>query len=113
MKKKALSAGAAAIAVAVAMGLSGCAQMNRETHVGCTVEDKDRTTNSDGASVHRLYTDCGVFAIKDNLLEGRWDSADDYQAIEVGATYDFETIGWRNGFMSLFPNVVKFDPSVA
>lgn len=100
--KKMVAAGAL---VALAFALTGCAQANRETHESCTVEEKDRAGSN--ASSYRVYTDCGVFSIEDDLIEGRWNAADDYHQIEVGATYDFETIGWRNGFLSLFPNIVK------
>ena len=98
---------AAALAAGIVLGATGCAQMNREQHTGCTVEDKDRTTTSDGSSSQRVYTSCGVFEVADDLIEGQWNSADLYSSIEIGAAYDLETIGWRNGFLSIFPNITK------
>ncbi|UOR02022.1 DUF1523 family protein [Leucobacter allii] len=98
---------AAVVAAGTLVGLAGCAQMNREQHAACTVEDKDRAIDSEGAPSYRVYTDCGVFTIADNLFEGQFNSADTYSDLEIGATYELETIGWRNGFLSLFPNIVE------
>jgi len=97
---------AASVVTIAAFGMTGCAQSNRLTDT-CTVEDKDRTRNSDGGSEQRIYMDCGVFKVADNMIEGQWNSADLYQKLDVGTTYNIETIGWRNGFLSLFPNIVK------
>lgn len=90
-------------AVALLFALSGCATSPESA---CTVTDKDRTTNSEGASVYRVYTDCGIFNVEDALLLGVFNSGDTYAAIEVGKTYQFETYGFRNGFFSWFPNIV-------
>lgn len=75
----------------------------------CHVTDKDRTTNPEsGSSNMRVYTDnCGVFVVGDSFLKGRWDAADDYSQIEVGKTYDFETIGFRIRLLSTFPNIIE------
>lgn len=89
------------------VSLTGCGQMNREQHSACKVEDKDRAIDSSGNSSYRVYSDCGVFEVADDMIEGQWNAADTYSKIDVGETYNFETIGWRNGFLSLFPNIVK------
>jgi hypothetical protein len=73
----------------------------------CTVQQKDRTSTSDGGSDVRIYTsNCGVLTIADDMLQGRYNSADVYSMIEPGKTYTFKTVGWRNGFFSQFPNIV-------
>lgn len=81
---------------------------SRGTHV-CTVEDKDRTRKSDGGSDQRIYTDCGVLNVADDALQGQWNSADTYSQIEVGQTYELTTVGWRNGLLTLFPNVISVE----
>lgn len=109
MKNKTMTA--LAVAALAAVALTSCAQMNREQYDGCTVEDKDRAIDSEGSPSYRVYTDCGVFTVADNLLEGQFNSADTYSKLKVGETYDFETIGWRNGFLSMFPNIVTAERS--
>lgn len=81
---------------------------HRETVTGCKVVDKDRTTNSKGVSDARIYTDnCGVFQVKDSWTSGTWSSADRYNKIKVGKTYDFDTQGRRVPFFSQFPNIIQ------
>lgn len=87
---------------AALLATTGCATSPPEP---CTVEDKDRTTDSEGASVYRVYSDCGVFNVEDAPFLGKFNSADTYRHIEPGKTYRFETYGWRNGFFSMFPNI--------
>lgn len=72
----------------------------------CKVDSKDRTSLPKGGSDVRIYTqNCGVLTISDDWVQGRWNSADLYSKIESGKTYTFDTIGWRNGFLSQFPNI--------
>lgn len=98
----------AALAVTVAaLTLTGCAPTSPEEGLTCTVTDKDRSTDSEGASVYRVYSDCGVFNVEDAALIGKFNSADLYASIEPGKTYTFETYGFRNGFFSMFPNITS------
>ena len=81
---------------------------NETAHNGCVVTKTDRAKNSDGGSDARVYTkNCGTFQVKDSLWKGKFRSGDTYGAIEEGHTYNFTTIGWRNGFLSMFPNIIK------
>lgn len=82
-----------------------------ESHQGCTVDDKDRASKKDGGSDMRVYTSCGVFSVADDVIVGQWNSADIFSRIEVGRTYDLGTVGWRNGLLSSFPNIVSIAPS--
>lgn len=95
----------AAVGVAAtSVALTGCGiQYDGET-TGCTVTDK-YVTVSDKQSVKRLATSCGTFSVEDEISQGQWNSADLYARIEVGKTYDFDAYGFRNGFLSAFPNV--------
>lgn len=74
----------------------------------CVVTDKDRTTDREGNSQARIYTEnCGTFKVGDNWFAGQFNSADVYGGIEVGSTYDFETRGFRVPVLSSFPNIVE------
>lgn len=97
------------IAVVIAVPVIGhFAWSNTRTTMTCTVEEKDRTAKYKGGSDQRLYTEeCGVLSVGDDWLNGQWNSSDTYAQIDVGKTYIFGTVGWRNGFFSQFPNVIS------
>lgn len=99
---------AGALIVLAALGVGYAYNANESTQT-CTVDEKDRTTNSDGASDARIYTDCGVLRVKDNLFRGIWNSADMYASIDEGETYTFTTIGWRAPILSMFPEIVAVE----
>jgi hypothetical protein len=77
------------------------------TATACVVTDKDRTTNAEGVSQTRIYTEnCGTFEVTDSILDGRFNSADMYGSLKPGATYDFTTRGLRIPVLSSFPNII-------
>lgn len=92
---------------------------SRTTVESCTVTSKDRgvsiTSDGDGNTTsstnYRVYSSCGTFEVQDNLFLGKFNSADTYGALVEGETYDFDVIGWRNGFLSLFPNILETSAS--
>lgn len=75
-------------------------------YANCHVTGKDRTSTQNGSNM-RVYTSCGVFQVADDMIQGKWNSADTYAKISVGKTYSFKTVGWRNGFFSAFPNILE------
>src|SRR6478735_11759060 len=84
----------------------------KDRKTSCTVTGKEAAgaTNSDGdfEMRYRIYTEeCGTFAVQDDWFIGQFNSADTYGSIREGKMYDFEAYGWRNGFMSTFPNIKK------
>ena len=92
---------------AIAAPVHVVAWENTKNEITCTVDEMDRTAKAKGGSDQRLYTDCGVLSVADDMFQGQWNSSDLYAQVDEGKTYTFETVGWRNGFLSLFPNVVK------
>lgn len=79
----------------------------------CTVTNKHMTTDvQDGKSV-RVYqletSDCGVLRVEDNALQGVFNSADLFAAVQPGQRYRVTTVGWRIPFLSQFPTVVKIE----
>lgn len=102
LKHKIIAAVVATLAAGAA--LTGCGiQYDGET-TNCTVTDKYVKVGSD-SSQKMVASSCGTFKVEDELSQGNWNSADVYASIEVGKTYDFETYGFRNGFLSSFPNI--------
>jgi hypothetical protein len=97
----------AALIVTAVIGIGFAFSNQTGTAAACEVTGKDRTTNSDGASVARVYTEnCGTFEVKDSILDGRFNSADAYGQLDEGTTYDFTTRGIRLPFFSAFPNII-------
>lgn len=98
---------AAVLGSALLLGTLSSCGLNPQTQV-CTVVDKDRSTGKSGESIFRVYTEqCGTLGLADNLFAGRFNSADDYGKIQKGKTYRFETVGYRNGLFSMFPEINK------
>lgn len=79
---------------------------NEQTRT-CTVTEKDRTTDREGRSDARIYTEqCGTIRVRDMLTQGQFQSADIYAQFEEGHTYRITTVGYRFGLGSVFPSVV-------
>lgn len=90
----------------VLIGFNIVNNLHTESYSDCVVTEKDRTTNRDGESDMRVYTEnCGVFRVADSVFMMRWNSSDVYSSIKEGKTYDFTTRGYRIGLMSKFPNI--------
>jgi hypothetical protein len=77
------------------------------------VTGKERITDSDGNgnvySYYLIFTEAGALKLEDELLYGNFNSSDRYGQIQQDSTYTFHTIGYRIGFMSEYPNIVKFE----
>lgn len=79
-----------------------------DTHTACTVTEKeDRALASLDERQPRIYTDCGVFVVTDELLRFHFGAADVYNTLQAGQTYDITTVGWRFGLFSWFPNIIE------
>lgn len=79
----------------------------QETKANCVIDSKDRSTNKDGASIYRVYTSCGVYTVEDSIIQGKFNAADTYAALKQGETYTIKSVGYRNGFLSQFPNILS------
>ena len=95
-----------------ALALSGCSTMNQQQRE-CTITGKESvntTSNTSSAKTHeyRVYTEqCGTLKVADTLSYGRWDSSEFYARLKEGETYNLLTGGYRNGFLSMFPNILE------
>ena len=77
-----------------------------------TVTDKQRITKTvDGndQSYYLVYTDKGTFKVEDSIILFRFNSSDLYGSIKADSTYTFNTVGFRAGFLSEYPNVVTIN----
>ena len=75
-----------------------------------TVEDKERVVTGSGPSVsskYLVYTSTGVYENTDSLWYWKWNSADVYNDLEIGETYEVKVYGFRVPFLSWFRNIVE------
>lgn len=97
------------ILVVAAIGIGACSiSYYSDENVTITVKDKESVTvnNGEGSkNQYRIYTDKGTFVIEDTLIKGRFDSSDEYAALDAGKTYECEAFGFRIPFFSSFKNL--------
>lgn len=99
-----------ALVIIAAIGINFARFAHKET-VKTTVTDKERVVKKNGDnldSYYLIYTEDGTLKLEDELLYGNFNSSDWYGKIKVDSTYEFTTIGWRIGFLSEYPNIVKY-----
>jgi hypothetical protein len=73
-----------------------------------TVTGKERIISRDGReSYYLIFTEAGTFKLEDDLFYGNFNSSDWYGSIHQDSTYEFQTVGYRNGLLSMYPNIVK------
>lgn len=58
---------------------------------------------------HKYYVviDETAYKNQDDLVVGKWNSADVQAKLKVGDKVYIKTVGYRNEFFSVFPNVVE------
>lgn len=96
------------VAIAVAVPVLTSNWVNtKNSYANCQILDKGSVSKGKSGHEYRVYTSCGIFTTKDELWLGHFNAADLYADLETGQTYNFHTVGWRNGFFSTFPNIVK------
>jgi hypothetical protein len=102
----------AAILIVGGLGVKISGYGNKQT-ITTKVVGKERITNSAGSgniqSYYLIYTEAGTLKLEDELLYGNFNSSDWYGQIRQDSTYTFETVGYRIGYLSEYPNIVKFN----
>lgn len=100
------------VAGVLLVSLTGCQNAVQNAAVQCTVIDKDRSTSTvDGhsKSVFRIYMEgegCDdTYGLADNWLIGNFNSSDMYAKLKVGKKYEIDTVGIRNGPLSMFKEI--------
>jgi hypothetical protein len=75
----------------------------------CHVTGKDRG-GQEGS--YRVYTDeCDTLGNEDSMFQGKWNSSNVWQQIEVGKTYQFRIVGSRIPVFSQFANILEVKPT--
>ncbi len=99
--------------------LGGCEQMDRETET-IQVTRSERACKSSGAGAQKatvcqylVYTPTGTYRNTDDALNLKFNSSDIQGRLEWGKSYKVQTVGWRIGFLSMYPNIIKVESEVA
>jgi len=90
--------------------LSIAGYQNKQT-IKTKVTDKERITQNSGDKINSfyvIYTEAGTFKLEDDMFYGNFNSSDWYGQIHRDSTYTFETVGYRVGILSSYPNIVYF-----
>jgi hypothetical protein len=90
--------------------LSIAGYQNKQT-IKTRVTDKERITQNSGDKINSfyiIYTEAGTFKLEDDMFYGNFNSSDWYGQIHRDSTYTFETVGYRVGILSSYPNIVHF-----
>jgi len=90
--------------------LSIAGYQNKQT-IKTKVTDKERITQNSGDEINSfyvIYTEAGTFKLEDDMFYGNFNSSDWYGQIHRDSTYTFETVGYRVGILSSYPNIVHF-----
>ena len=102
----------------VILGIAGqllfsISKFNNKQIIRSKVLDKERITTSgtDGhvESYYLIFTEAGPLKLEDNLIYGNFNSSDWYGQLSKDSTYTFHTIGYRIGYLSSYPIIVKFE----
>lgn len=98
------------IAIVIAMVICNIAAYSNIETVTAKVTDKERITEQSGdriISYYLVYTSKGTYKLEDDLFRGNFYSSDVYGKLKRDSTYNFKTSGYRIGFMSSYPNIIK------
>ena len=102
-----LAVAALVLAVAAVGAYVGTSFFPHRTET-CTVTEK-YVAREGGGNEYRLITEeCGTLRVGGWLTGGRFDTADVYADLQVGATYEMELRGTRFGLLSVFPAVGNY-----
>lgn len=102
-----ISAAVGLAVVGIGGAIAGEIEWNQHHTQTCTVESKQATGTKDGGHSYMLFTrECGALQVADAILQGKFNSTDTYAGIKEGHVYTMDTVGWRNGLFSQYPNVL-------
>ena len=87
-------------------------RLNSKEIITTKVTHKERLVEINGEKAETFYLifteDCTV-KLQGKMILGNFRSSDWYGDIREGEIYEFEVIGWRIGFLSMYQNIVKYN----
>lgn len=103
-------------ALVVIMSIGRCAVYScQRGTVTITITEKHRISTGSGKNFHSFWVVFGrdangnpiELSNKDSLIGMKFDSSRTQNILEIGKTYNVETMGFRNYVMSMYPNIVR------
>jgi len=104
-----------AVALSVAVILVATlmlAYFHSDREVTAKVRNESRSCTSKTCT-NLVYTDHGTFKDSDSLLAGKFNSSDVYGQLCPGGVYTFKVRGWRQGLLSMWPNILKVEKVIS
>jgi len=99
------------VMVVLVLGSTFGYQYGTAREVTITITDKERIVKSDGDgnmdSYYLVFTEDEAYKNEDALFYGKFKSSSLHAKLKVGETYKVKVYGWRVGFLSMYPNIVK------
>lgn len=105
------------VIVAVIAAVFGACQeyMGSTRDVTVRVNKTGQTCTGSGSShscTNLVYTSGGTFKNSDSLLAGKFDSSDVTGELCPGGVYKLKVRGYRQGFLNMWPNILKVEQVV-
>lgn len=81
---------------------------NRDSYEG-TITDKYNKRDGKSDSFYIVLDDKRVIENRDALFIGKFDSADIQARIKIGTKVKIKTMGFRNNFFNMYPNLIEIE----
>ena len=94
----------AIVVISLSISLFSCNYTNEKIIDCATILEKERIL-SEESSYYLIYTDKGEFTIQDELFRGNFKSSKWYGKLQKNKIYSFKVGGYRNGVLSMYPNI--------
>lgn len=102
-----------ALVAVVLAAFGGCeAYLNSTRDVTVRVNKTGQTCTSGNSCTNLVYTSGGTFKNSDSLLAGKFNSSDVTGQLCPGGVYKLKVRGYRQGFLNLWPNILKVEQVV-
>jgi hypothetical protein len=100
------------LAISLSIASYNVAYMSTEAVVTTKVLKTERVITGSGDSIQSKYLvfcENETFELTDSLMYGKFNSSDMYGSLQVGKTYTFKVVGWRNHFFSIYRNIISMN----
>lgn len=97
-----------ALAVVAILAMSTLDVMRVSTVTDCAVSEK--FVRTDGSRVRMVRSTCGTYEVVNSALDGDTSSAQRWDSLEIGDSYDFTLRGTRIALFGMYPNIVSASP---
>lgn len=76
-----------------------------------TIDDKFERVSGNNTGVRQIFTvsttNDEIFKVTQSLWYWKYYPTETWNSLKKGRTYTVTGYGWRNGFLSLYPNIIE------